>query len=133
MTTYIKFTPALNSQPTAQLSGWESSLTGNAVNTPQYGATGLVGANSNVGIDQALNYINFEFQATLDDQNHNVIVTWSIYGQRYYVNIFDDNNVRVVTMPLIGSPDDYDISMTAGYTNSTLVYRESLMQFEISP
>lgn len=133
MTTYVLFTPALSSQSTAELSGTQSSLTSNAVNTPQLGATGLIGSNSNLGINTALNYINFEFQADFDGDTYNVIVTWSIYGERYYVTIFNTSNVRVLTIPLIGSPDDYDISLTAGYFTSTLVYRESSRQFEISP
>lgn len=133
MTTYVLFTPALSSQSTAELSGTQSSLTSNAVNTPQLGATGLIGSNSNLGINTALNYINFEFQADFDGDTYNVIVTWSIYGERYYVTIFDTSNVRVLTIPLIGSPNDYDISLTAGYFTSTLVYRESSRQFEISP
>lgn len=133
MTTYVLFTPALDSQETAKLSGAQSALTSNAVNTPQYGAAGLIGTNSNVGINNALNYSNFEFEADLDGDLHNVIVTWSIYGERYYVNVFSLTNVRILTIPLIGSPDDYDISLVAGYFNSTLVYRESSRQFEISP
>lgn len=133
MTTYVLFTPALSSQAGPQLSGQQSSLTNNAVNTPQFGATGLIAANSNLGVNTALNYINFEFQADFDSDTYNVIVTWSIYGERYYVNIFDTSNVRVVTIPLIGSPNDYDISLTAGYFTSKLVYRESSRQFEITP
>lgn len=133
MTTYVLFTPGLESQTQGQLSGFESTLTSNAVNSPQYGASNLIGSNSNIGVNQALAYSNFEFLATLDRNTYNVIVTWSIYGERYYVNIFDTNNNRILTIPLIGSPNDYDISLVAGYFTSTLVYREKSRQFEITP
>ena len=64
---------------------------------------------------------------------YNVVITWNVYGQRYYVNIYDAGNTLIVSLPLIGSPAGYDISLTAGYFASTLVYRAALQQFEISP
>lgn len=133
MTTYIQFTPALNSQVSAQLSGLQSTLTNNAILVQSPGTNGLTAPNASIGINNANAYVNFTFQATLDSQAYNVIVTWSIYAQRYYVNIYDTAGQRILTLPLIGSPNDYDISMTAGYFTSKLIYRESSNQFEVSP
>lgn len=133
MTTFIQFTPALNSQVSSQLSGIQSTLSNNAILVQSPGNTGIAGQNSGIGVNDANAYINFTFQATLDSQPYNVIVTWSIYGQRYYVNLYDTAGVRIFTMPLIGSPNDYDISMTAGYFTSKLIYRESSQQFEVTP
>ena len=62
-------------------------------------------------------YSNFQFQANLDGTN--------------YINIYTLNNKRILTLPLIGSPLEYDISMTAGYFTTKLIYRESMQQFEI--
>lgn len=76
-------------------------------------------------------YSNFQFQANLDGTNYTVLLTWNIYGQRYYINIYTLNNKRILTLPLIGSPLEYDISMTAGYFTTKLIYRESMQQFEI--
>jgi len=76
-------------------------------------------------------FSNFQFQATLDGTSYTVILTWNIYGQRYYINVYTLNNRRVFSMPLIGSPLDYDISMTAGYFTTKLVYRTPMQQFEI--
>jgi hypothetical protein len=75
----------------------------------------------------------FQFQATLDGSIYNVIVTFNIYAQGYYVNIYDLANNLIVSLPLIGSPQTYNISMTAGYFTSTLIYRTANQQFEISP
>lgn len=75
---------------------------------------------------------NFQFQATFDGVAYNVIVTWSLYGLRYYVNIYTTQGALVACVPLIESPDNRDISMTAGYFTTTLVYRASLNQFEVS-
>lgn len=75
----------------------------------------------------------FQFQPTLDGQAYTVVVTWNLFGQRYYVNIYDLGGVLVVCLPLIGSPVGYDISMTGGYFASTLVYRVRNRQFEVSP
>jgi hypothetical protein len=74
---------------------------------------------------------NFRFQATLDGTVYNVIVNWNLFGQRYYVNIYDLTNVRVLTIPLIGSPNFFNISMTAGYFTTMLLYRPGSGNFEI--
>lgn len=31
----------------------------------------------------------FQFQATFDGAQYNVIVTWNEFGQRYYINVYD--------------------------------------------
>lgn len=86
----------------------------------------------------------FQFQATLDGSIYTVIVTWNLYGQRYYINIFTLDGVRVLTLPLIGSdgnPAQFtadtgiviaDVSMTDGYFTTQLVYRPVNQRFEIT-
>lgn len=75
----------------------------------------------------------FEFQATLDGSVYTVVVTWNIFGRRYYVNVYALDQTLIVALPMIGSPDDYDISLVAGYFASTLVFRQANAQFEINP
>jgi hypothetical protein len=148
----------------------------------------------------------FSFQATLDGQVYNVIVTWSLFGRRYYVNVVALDGTIVVSLALVGSPTgvaiqelswlrgkaiavtavphgydvgrivgltvsgaapdafnglvdavitgpdsfswalstdpgaatafgtvSYNLSLTAGYFDSTLVYRQAANQFEVSP
>jgi len=117
----------------------------NSVATPLYGgsqntqaAASTYGVNNNPNAPSATvvqftpsKVSNFQFQATFDGAIYNVIVTYNIYGQRYYVNIYDTSNVRIITLPLIGSPLDYNISLTAGYFTTQLVYRVANQQFEI--
>ena len=74
---------------------------------------------------------NFQFQATFDGDVYNVIVTWNIYGERYYINIYDLNNNLILCFPLIGSPIGDNISLTAGYFATQLVYRVPNQQFEV--
>jgi hypothetical protein len=74
---------------------------------------------------------NFQFKATLDGLVYNVVVTYNIYGERYYINIYDTSNTLILCMPLIGSPLEYNISLTAGYFTTMLIYREPNRQFEI--
>lgn len=45
----------------------------------------------------------FQFQPTLDGAPYTLIVTWGLAGQRWYVNLYDQNGVRIVTLPLIAS------------------------------
>jgi len=75
----------------------------------------------------------FQFQATLDGVVYNVIVTWNTGGQRWYVNVYDQSNTLIFTLPMIGSPPAYDISLTAGYFTSTMIFRQTSQQFEITP
>jgi len=71
----------------------------------------------------------FQFQPILDGNAYNVIVTWNIFGMRYYINIYDQYNNFIVCMPVIGSTSEKNISMTAGYFNTQLIYRSDLAQF----
>lgn len=74
----------------------------------------------------------FQFQALLDGIQYNIIITWNIFGQRYYVNVYTVQGALIVARPMIGSPLGYDISILQGMFASTLIYRTSLKQFEIS-
>ncbi len=76
--------------------------------------------------------VNFRFQAVLDGVQYTVVVTYNVFGQRYYVNIYTVQGDLVMTRPMVGSPPGYDISLTAGMFTSTLVYRIGHQQFEIS-
>lgn len=75
---------------------------------------------------------NFQFQPTFDGTQYNIVITWNFWGQRYYVNIYTLNGGLVLSIPMIASPDDYSISLTAGYFTSTLVFRDSTQTFEVS-
>ena len=76
----------------------------------------------------------FQFQATLDGQIYNVVVTWNLFGQRYYINVYDLSNNRIVSQPMLPSPIGYNLNLVGGYfTTSSLVWRVDNNQFEISP
>lgn len=75
----------------------------------------------------------FQFQAVLDGDIYICVVTWNVFGARWYVTITSQNGTRIVTLPLIASPPDSDISLTAGYFASTMIFRESARVFEIAP
>lgn len=74
---------------------------------------------------------NFQFQATFDGDVYTIIVTWNLFGQRYYVNIYTVNGDLVAALPLIGSPADMNISITAGYFTTQLIYRAGSGNFEV--
>lgn len=77
---------------------------------------------------------NFTFQPTLDGQVYNIIVTWSLFGQRWYVNCYNLSGNLVFARPLRSSPNNADINIAAGYfKTSVLVYREQTRNFEVSP
>ena len=77
---------------------------------------------------------NFSFQATLDGQQYSVVITWGLFGQRWYFNVYTLQGALVVEKGLRGSPDDYNINLVQGYfAASSIVYRASSNNFEITP
>jgi len=66
----------------------------------------------------------------------NVSVPWSVYGQRFYVTITDQDGNVVLNTPLIASADPpaQQFNMVSGYfTGSTMVFSENLQQFTVAP
>lgn len=45
----------------------------------------------------------FQFTATLDGEPYNVICTWNIFGQRYYVNVYAIDGTLIFALPMIAS------------------------------
>jgi hypothetical protein len=77
----------------------------------------------------------FQFQAVLDGATYNVVITWNIYragGEGYYIGVYGEDGTRVFFRALIASPPDYDISMTAGYFATKIVFRDETEQFTVS-
>ena len=75
----------------------------------------------------------FTFQPVLDGNTYNATVTWNLFGQRYYLDLYALDGTLVVSRALVGSPIGYDVSLVSGYFNSTLVYRQPSSQFETNP
>jgi hypothetical protein len=81
--------------------------------------------------------VNFTFQTTFVDlqgntNSYNLVVTWNYGGQRYYLNCYDNSGTLVYCLPMIGSPDDFDININGGYFQTSLVFRASSQNFEIT-
>lgn len=51
----------------------------------------------------------FQFQPTLDGAEYNVILTWSLFGKRYYINIYALDGTLAVSKALVGSPTGVNI------------------------
>lgn len=72
----------------------------------------------------------FTFKVTIGGANLFGTVPYNLYANRYYLKLTDGTGATVVYVPLIGSPDDYDINLALPYAPGTLVYRSSNRQFE---
>jgi hypothetical protein len=46
----------------------------------------------------------FSFGLTLDGDPYNAVVTWSLFGQRFYLNLTASDGTQILTTALIGSP-----------------------------
>ncbi len=49
--------------------------------------------------------IPFSFVAQLDGSAYNVIVSYNVWGQRWYISVFSLDGTFIFMLPLIGSPD----------------------------
>lgn len=54
----------------------------------------------------------FQFQPTLDNVQYTVIVTWNIFGERYYINVLDLANNLIVCRSLAESGPTFRVSLT---------------------
>lgn len=76
----------------------------------------------------------FSFLATLDGVQYVVIVTWSLFGQRWYINILTLQGVPiVVNYPSVGSPPGTNINLLGPWFDTVMIWRPDLGQFVINP
>lgn len=76
----------------------------------------------------------FQFQPTLDDNVYTCVVTWNLFGQRYYLNVYQDDGTLVTCRAMVGSPPGFDINLVGGlFTTSSLIFRQQDQIFEVTP
>lgn len=85
----------------------------------------------------------FQFQATLlgptsnvtaIGSTFNIAAVWNTFGQRFYLQITDQNGGLVLNAPLIASPPGSPINMVSGWFNgSSLVFWDDTQTFEVAP
>lgn len=74
--------------------------------------------------------VPFTFQATVGGMKVFGSVPYNLYASRYYVKLTDGQGGVICYVPMVGSPDDYDINLALPCAPGTLVYRVSSNQFE---
>ena len=77
----------------------------------------------------------FSFDATFDGANYTCVITWNIWAQRWYLNIYSINPTNlIVCKALVASPPDYQINLLFGYfTTSTMYFDDGSQTFVIAP
>lgn len=73
------------------------------------------------------------FQVTLDGAVYVVNVFWNLFGERYYIALFDTQQNLILCTALVGSPNTYNISLTGPLFQTLLVYRAASSNFEVIP
>jgi len=48
--------------------------------------------------------VPFQFQPVLDGVAYTAIVTWNLFAQRYYLNLYALDGTLIFSLPLVGSP-----------------------------
>lgn len=75
----------------------------------------------------------FQFQPTLDGNVYNCIVTWNLWGQRWYFNLYQLNGTLVLCAPVVASPPGFDINLVKNYFDSVMIFRDSPQTFIVTP
>lgn len=72
------------------------------------------------------------FTPVLDGEVYSCQTKWNIAAQRWYLNITDNSGRRQLTIPVIGSPKNYDINLLVGaFSKTRMVWRVSDGQIEV--
>lgn len=71
----------------------------------------------------------FQFEITLDGTSYTVTTTWSLFRESWYLSLYTLDGVLVSTVPVVASPNGYDITLVPGFTD-TLVFRGQTQNFE---
>lgn len=74
--------------------------------------------------------VPFSFQVTVGNVKLFGAVPFNLYANRYYLALSDGTGAITVYVPLISSPDNFDINLALPYSPGMLIYRESSRQFE---
>ena len=69
-------------------------------------------------------YQLFTFQATLDGALYTVNTTWNLYRQDWYINVYSQSNLLIVSRPLVGSPSPPEpgINLAAPWFSTSSLY-----------
>lgn len=76
------------------------------------------------------NNVQFSFQCTVNNNSLFVSLPFNNYSNRYYIKIDDSSGNTRVYMPLISSPDNYDINLAIPFAPGSLIYRGAMSRFE---
>lgn len=79
----------------------------------------------------------FTFTAELTGKDGNASTyvfstPYNIFGKRFYLTCLSVQGEHQFTVPLTGSPDTFDIPLTAGYFKTSVLYRSSTNNIEVS-
>lgn len=74
--------------------------------------------------------VPFTFQATVGGARVFGTALYNLYANRYYLQLTDNQGIVASFVPLVGSPDDFDINLALPFAPGKLVYRVSTNQFE---
>lgn len=76
----------------------------------------------------------FQFGATLDGQDYVCNVTWNLWRQGWYLNIYTTTSNLVVCRALVPSTMGYPVNLVSGYfTTSTMVFYDANQTFVVTP
>lgn len=71
----------------------------------------------------------FQFNPVLDGQTYLAVITWNLFGARWYFNLYTLQSSLVVSLAMVGGAN-----LVGGYfTTSALYYRAASNQFEVIP
>jgi hypothetical protein len=76
----------------------------------------------------------FQFDATLDGTAYVCTVTWGLWDQRWYLNVYTTANEIVLVTPLIDSIPSVPINLVFGFfQTSAMVFYDASQTIVVTP
>src|SRR5271165_3488747 len=57
----------------------------------------------------------FQFTPVLDGSQYNAVVTWNLFAQRYYINLYASDGTPIFSLPVIGSTNWTNVQLSTTY------------------
>lgn len=71
---------------------------------------------------------NISFNPTLNSNTYTANITWNIFGQRWYLNLYDSNNNLIIATAVVSSDDTHPIS-SISWTNNLVTVESTTPHF----
>lgn len=68
----------------------------------------------------------------LDGNSYTLRVIWNIYGNRYYIHIYDNGKKLALCTPMVSGGNNYPINLSGRAFSDKIYYNKDVKKIQIS-